>query len=382
MNLPQNLIWQSVDWPKLTAADPAIAMAMLEARQSHGEVVGKLSAIGLQLSEAMVQDVFVQDVLATSAIEGEVLNPESVRSSVLRGLGLSDAGHVTPSRRYVDGLVDVIKDATDHCDAALDHDRLCRWHAALFPGGTSGIRRILVGHYREHADEMQIVSGKIGREVIHYTAPPSEQVKSEMDDFLHWFEASKGSCQDGISRAAIAHLWFESIHPFEDGNGRLGRTVMDMALMQGLGPTARIYSMSNQMMINRSAYYDALNLAQRGTTDVSAWVMWFATTFTSACRYAAQLIDQAIKKGQFWHEHAQKDINPRQRKILQRLLDDGDAGFIGGLNVEKYAKMTSASKATATRDLTQLVANQMLFSKGQGKALRYYINVQGWQHGL
>ena len=324
--------------------------------------------------------------MATSAIEGEALNPDSVRSSVLRHLGL-DSDESAPVSRQVDGLVDVMEDATQNFADALDKDRLCRWHAALFPTGASGLRRIRVGHYRDHADPMQIVSGLPGREVVHYTAPPSSQMDSQMQAFLDWFASTRpgqvragASPLDGIARAAIAHLWFESIHPFEDGNGRIGRAIIDLALAQDAAAPQRLISLSHQLLAQRRGYYDALQVAQHGGTDVSAWVLWFVQQYLHACDHTGSLIQVALDKSRFWAQHASTELNARQRKVVQRLLDDGDGGFLGGLNAEKYIKITRTSKATATRDLTSLVNEGLLFTRGQGKALRYFVNVPGWAH--
>jgi Fic family protein len=302
----------------------------------------------------------------------------------MRHLGLADTG---PHDRHVDGLVQVIGDASAAFDTSLDHDRLYRWHSALFPGGTSGITRIAVGRYRDHADPMQIVSGRPGKERVHYEAPPSARVPAEMRRFLQWFASTapasgKVAEMDGLARAAIAHLWFETIHPFEEGNGRIGRAIVDMAIAQDMGSPLRLYSLSRQLLESRAAYYDALNRAQRGTGDVTEWVAWFVTQIAAACLRSSQVIDRAIEKSRFWASHARIDLKPRQRKVLQRLLDDGDGGFEGGLSAEKYMKMTAVSKATATRDLTELLASGLLWTHGQGKALRYFISVPGWLHGV
>ncbi len=349
----------------------------------HGVVEGKAMAIGLGSTSQVALDALSDEVLATAAIEGVRLPLDVVRSSVMRRLGLTTSG---PFDRQVDGLVAVINDATTAFDLPLDEDRLCRWQSALFPGGTSGIHRIAVGRYRDHDDPMQIVSGTPGREVVHYEAPPSKGVPAQMKRFLTWFAkfspAPDGKPIDGFARAAIAHLWFESIHPFEDGNGRIGRAIVDMAMAQHLRQPVRLYSLSRQLLTSRSAYYDALNQAQRGNTDVTAWVQWFARQCTAACHEANHVIDQAIEKRRFWERHEGSKLHERQRRVLQRLLDDGDGGFLGGLNAEKYMKMTGVSKATATRDLSEMVAGRQLWCHGMGKAMRYYINVPGWSHGV
>jgi Fic family protein len=234
---------------------------------------------------------------------------------------------------------------------------------------------------------MQIVSGPPGKEVIHYEAPPSRHVAKEMARFLTWFAKTtpvpgRSPEIDGLARAAIAHLWFESIHPFENGNGRIGRAIVDMAIAQDHRAQVRLYSLSRQLLESRSGYYDALNAAQRGTGDATDWVVWFAHQYSLACARSSSVIDRAIEKVRFWAHHAGVELNERQRKVLQRLLDDGDGGFLGGLNAEKYTKLTSTSKPTATRDLADLVRAGLLWTTGRGKAMRYYVNVPGWGHGV
>lgn len=380
----QLYIWQHDRWPELTydleVAGPAVAAG----RRLQGELEGKASAIGIDRKGEVTAEVLAQEVMATAAIEGEKLDPTAVRSSVMRHLGLADTG---PHDRNVDGLVEVLGDAGTAFRQPLDHDRLQRWQSALFPGGTRGITRIAVGRYRDHADPMQIVSGRLGSEKVHYEAPPSARVPAEMDRFLEWFAGTapasgKPPKMDGLVRAALAHVWFESIHPFEDGNGRIGRAIVDMAIAQDQGSPLRLYSLSRRLLECRAAYYDALNHAQRGTGDVTAWVAWFVEQIGAACMRSGQVIDRAIEKSRFWAGHATAGLRPRQRKVLQRLLDDGDGGFEGGLNAEKYMRMTAVSKATATRDLTEMLAANLLWAHGQGKGVRYFINVPGWSHGV
>ena len=377
-------IWQQPRWPALSFDHQRVGPALSHARRMQGVIEGKARAIGIERDGQIARAVMEEEVIATAAIEGEKLDPVAVRSSVMRRLGLASTG---PQDRHVDGLVDVINDATRGFDAPLDDDRLHRWQSALFPGGTSGIRRIAVGRYRDHKEPMQIVSGSPGKEVIHYEAPPSRQVAAEMARFLAWFASTTplpGRLPDidGLARAAIAHLWFESIHPFEDGNGRIGRAIVDMAIAQDHRSPVRLYSLSRQLLESRGAYYDALNAAQRGTGDATDWVMWFALQYAQACELSSGLIDRAIEKARFWADHAGIALNERQRKVLQRLLDDGDGGFLGGLNAEKYSKIAGASKPTATRDLADLVKGGLLWTTGQGKALRYHVNVPGWSHGV
>jgi len=383
-------VWQRPGWPDLRYDAAAASPALLRARESKGKLHGMAHAIGIEGLEEVMQELWTREALSTSAIEGEKLDIAVVRSSVLKRLGADEYG---PIERHVDGLVEVMQDAITGHARPLDADRLCRWQSALFPGGTSGIRRIAVGRFRDHADPMQIVSGLPGREVVHYTAPPSAQVAREIEAFLAWFAATapkpaRGSARtanapliDGIARAAMAHLWFETVHPFEDGNGRIGRAIADMALAQDDGGSLRLYSLSRQLLLERRTYYDALAAAQAGDADVTSFVIWFADVFSGACDASMQVIEASLEKSRFWASHARQSLNERQRRLLQRLLDAGDGGFPGGLNVEKYLKMIKASKPTATRDLADLVKQGMLHTAGRGKALRYYISVPGWKHG-
>lgn len=393
-------IWQQAAWPTLVVDAASLAPDLDLARLAQGKLLGLLDAIGLGQAQALRQELWVQEALATAAIEGQQLNLVSVRSSVAHRLGLADApGH----DRDVEGLVLVMQDAVDNCQASLDLDRLCRWQSALFPGGTSGITRIVVGRLRDHADAMQIVSGPMGRELVHYTAPPSSQVAEEMNKFLTWFEASRpraGAAPSlhGIARAAVAHLWFESIHPFEDGNGRLGRAVVDMALAQDMlahdlratVAQMRVFGMARQMLKTRAAYYDALNLTQRkpllladgSAIDVTSWVRWFVQAFTQGCVASQTVVRQAVDKSAFRMKAAACDLNARQHKVLDRLLEAGNTelggGFLGGMTTDKYAKITGTSKATASRDLTDLAAKGLLRVEGVGKATRYAVTVPGW----
>lgn len=380
-------IWQQPDWPLFRFDVVAAGGALQVARQHLGEALGLAQALGLPALDGMLQDLWVSEAVATAAIEGERLDLATVRSSVLRRLGLGDPAG--PTSRSVDGLVAMMQDATAGFDLPLDADRLCRWQSALFPGGTSGVQRIAVGRFRDHADAMQIVSGPLGREVVHYTAPPSAAVPAQMARFLDWLEATRprGDAQrqqdgglDGITRAALAHLWFESIHPFEDGNGRIGRAIADMVLAQDLGRPIRLVSLSGQLQASRRAYYDALNAAQTGGLDVTPWVLWFIDQFGLACDRSKQVMLGALQRQQFWISHAGTPLNERQRKVVQRLLDAGDGGFLGGLTAAKYIKMTGVSKATATRDLGELQRHGLLRTQGVGKALRYQVNVPQWLH--
>lgn len=387
-------IWQQSDWPNFKAQGLGVQDALLRARKKQGEVIGQANAIGLKGAQELIQSRYIQEIIATSAIEGEKLNLDSVRSSVFRKLGVVLANDIAPLDKKVDGLVDILQDALESREIDLDTEKLFQWHQALFPGKINTRSRIKVGDFRDHEDPMQIISGRQGKEIVHFTAPPSARVEADIKRFLDWFNKTRPNLQaatnsknssnqmDGLTRAAIAHLWFETIHPFEDGNGRLGRAIVEMAMAQDAQSGEKLYSLSEQMMANRLSYYDALNSAQHGNLDISEWVIWFAHACELACEASCEVMKNAIEKSHFWAQHSDAQLNERKKKIIQRLLDDGDGGFLGGLNAEKYMKITGSSKATATRDLSDLVESKMLFSVGHGKALRYYINIPGWTHGL
>ena len=381
-------IWQHSAWPQLTVDDSQLADALAQARLEQGRLLGQLEAIGLEQMHEISRDLWVQDTIATAAIEGEQLNVMSVRSSVARRLGLADAAS---SDRAVDGLVELMEDASRNFAVPLTDDRLRRWQAALFAGSTldgfAGIRRIAVGRYRDHAEAMQIVSGISGRQMVHYEAPASRDVSREMKAFLAWFNAPKMSglareqkqtSMNGLVRAAMAHLWFETIHPFEDGNGRVGRAIADLALAQDVGAAVRVFSLSTQLQELRSDYYDALNAAQRGGLDITPWVLWFVQCFTKGCVHSQEVVRAAMQKARFWQRATACALNERQRQVLTRLLGAGDGGFTGGMTSEKYSKLTQVSKPTATRDLTQLQSWGLLVVTGVGKATRYAVAVEGW----
>lgn len=400
---PTRYLWQQPGWPALQVDAAALAPALESARMEQGRLLGLLDAIGLWPAQEIARELWVQEALATAQIEGQQLDLGAVRSSVARRLGLDDDAPTAPNRS-VEGLVDVMQDAVERCTAPLDADRLWRWQSALFPGGTSGIQRITVGRWRDHEDPMQIVSGPIGREVVHYQAPPSHQVASEMAQFMEWFETTRPSVDaqgaleglNGLVRAAVAHLWFETVHPFEDGNGRIGRALADMALAQDLAArqtgaaghgqpqrfSAPIFGMARRMLVKRSAYYDALNAAQKGLPDVTPWVLWFVQAFAQGCIASQAVVRQAVDKAAFRGRMAGADINARQTKVLDRLLAAGSVelggGFLGGLTADKYTKLASTSKPTATRDLADLVDKGLLLVTGQGKGTRYAIAVPGW----
>ncbi|MCE9657507.1 MAG: Fic family protein [Burkholderiales bacterium] len=368
-------IWQQPDWPELRYEAAQIGRAVGAARRAQGRVEGRLSAIGLAARRQLVAESWAQEALATAAIEGERLDLGAVRSSVCRRLGV-DVARTSRVPRDVEGLLDVMEDAVEHAAEPLTDARLQAWQRALFPTGFSGLTPVRVNAYRAGRRPMQIVSGAVGRERVHYEAPPSRSVAAEMKRFLRWF--NEGSESDPLVRAALAHLWFETIHPFEDGNGRVGRAIVDLTLARDSGEASRMVRISQQLSMHREGYYEQLQRAQHGGLDVTPWVAWFVAQVHEACETAASVVDLALAKARFWTTHAEKDLNARQRKVLQALLDAGPGGFEGGMNTRKYEAMTGTSRATSSRELIELTRLGFLVVVGGGRSTRYYVNLAGW----
>ncbi len=378
MNSTQfSYVWAQPGWPKFRLDLAALSRPLAEARKEQGILLGKAQAIGIEAIRAALSDIWTDEALATALIEGEKLNLDAVRSSVARRLGLATApaGRVA---RNVEGLLDVMADATDRADQPLTAARLCAWQAALFPTGRSGLHEIVVGAFRSKSDPMQVVSGSGARARVHYVAPPAASVAAAMDGFLQWFEKTKAGSKDGIIRAAIAHLWFETVHPFEDGNGRVGRAIVDLALAQDSGTPSRLYRLSRQFEIHRSEYYDELEKAQQGDLEITGWVSWFIVQFHRACREAGEVIERSLQKARFWSGHTGVELNARQRKIVNALLDAGPGAFEGGMSTRKYASLAPTSRATASRELIDLMTKGLLISAGVGKATKYFVAVPGW----
>ena len=368
-------IWQQPGWPALAYDAGAIHADLQNAHLTRSFVAGRLSAIGLEEGRRLAAESWAQEAVATAAIEDERLDLDAARSSICRRLGL-EGTHRSRVPRQVEGLLDVMEDALGSAGAALTDARLRSWQQSLFPTGFSGLNRVLVEAYRTGPEPMRIVSGPIGRERVHYEAPPSRAVAREMKRFLSWFNARTEP--DALVRAALAHLWFETIHPFEDGNGRVGRAVIDMTLAHDVVPLGRMVRISQQLKDNRSEYYDELQRAQCGGLDVTRWILWFVAQMTAACEKAVRAVDSTLAKARFWATNADKDLNARQRKVVNGLLDAGPRGFEGGLNTRKYEAMTATSRATASRELIELAKLGLLASTGAGRSTRYHVNLEGW----
>ena len=371
----QALIWQQPGWPNLRYDATGVASAVALARRAQGSVEGKLAAIGFEQRQEIAAETWTQEAVSTAAIEGERLDLEAVRSSIARRLGATQArGINTP--RHVDGLLDVMDDAVTQANKPLTHERLYAWQAALFPTGYSGMSQIRVGGYRMHAEPMQIVSGRIGRETVHYEAPPSAAVPAQMDRLLAWLDGPAEP--NGLVKAALAHLWFETIHPFEDGNGRVGRAIVDLVLTRDAGEPNRVLRLSEQLLARRGEYYEQLERAQHGALDVTDWVVWFTEQIQAAFDAASSVIDLSLAKAMFWNQHRAKDLSPRQRKAVNVLLDAGPGGFVGGMSTRKYESLTGAARATASRDLVELAGLGLLVQVGAGRGTRYYLQIEGW----
>lgn len=360
--MPHGWIWQQADWPHFRWDAGRLSSALARARLAQGKAIGASCVLAEELTQEAMATILVEEGVTTSAIEGEPLELDTVRSSVARHLGLPTAGLPTPPRA-VDGLIDVLLDATQHHDLRLTTDRLKGWQAALFPTGYSGLQPIRAGELRGE-QPMQVVSGRIGREKVHFVAPPREGLEAELARFLEWFNSPPDG--DGLIRAGLAHLWLVTLHPFEDGNGRLARAITDMALSQDEQQRMRIFSLSAQILRERESYYSILERTQREDLDVTAWLSWFLQQVEAAANASEKTIAKTLAKARFWLHHQAVELNERQRKVLNRLLDAGPHGFEGGMTTRKYMGMTKTSRATAYRELTELVESGCLQPMGGG----------------
>lgn len=367
MNSGENLyIWQATDWPAWHYDLAVLAGPLAEVSRAQGLLMGRLVDVGLALRDQASLGALTDDVVKTSAIEGELLNVESVRSSIARRLGV-DVGALAPVDRHVEGVVEMVLDASMRCDAPLTAQRLFGWHAALFPTGYSGMTKISVGAWRDDANgPMRVLSGSMTRPRIHYEAPLAERLPFEMARFLNW--ANETTAEPALLKAALSHLWFVTLHPFDDGNGRIARALGDLFLARADGSTQRFYSMSAQIQRERKDYYDALERTQKGTLDVTLWLTWFLGALNRAVQSAHGTLNGVLVKARFWQKWAGTPLNARQIKLLNRLLD----GFDGKLTSSKWAAIAKCSADTALRDINELVALGMLRrAAGGGRSTGY-----------
>ena len=359
-------IHELANWPGFRWNHARIAEQLVSVSRRQGRLIGRMEALGFQLRAEATLASLTEEVIKSSEIEGEALDREQVRSSIALRLGM-DIGALAAADRNVDGVVEMMLDATQNFEQPLTGKRLFGWHAALFPTGRTGMRKIAVGGWRTAASgPMQVVSGPAGREPIHYQAPEAQRLGAETRAFLKWFNAKES--MDAVLKAAVAHLWFVTIHPFEDGNGRIARAIAEMALARADGTPRRFYSMSAQIRVERKAYYDILESTQKGDLDITAWLQWFLACLDRAFERAEDVLATVLRKARFWEAHAAEAFNTRQRDMLYRLL----YGFQGKLTSSKWAALTKASQDTALRDINDLLERGLLAKDaGGGRSTSY-----------
>lgn len=359
-------IWQQTSWPTFTWNERGLVTCLAHVSRQQGKLLGRMAGLGFELRSEAHLRTMTEEVVKSSEIEGEKLDREQVRSSIARRLGM-DVGGLVPADRHVDGIVEMMLDATGNCGSELTEERLFAWHAALFPTGRSGMSKIRVGMWRDDSSgPMQVVSGPMGREKVHYQAPPAALIPNEIATFLDWF-AHPGDT-DPLLVAGLAHLWFVTIHPFDDGNGRIARAIADMALARADQTGQRFYSMSAQIRQERKDYYDMLEHTQKGTLDVTRWQEWFLSCLGRAIESAQETVGAVLDKARFWERFARQPLNERQIHMLNKLLD----GFEGKLTTSKWAKITKCSQDTAYRDILDLIDRGALRKdEGGGRSTSY-----------
>jgi Fic family protein len=361
-------IHQVPQWPKFIWDEKKLSYLLGNVRHLQGRLLGKMEGMGFALQNEASLQTLTEDVLKTSEIEGEILNADQVRSSIARKFGMEVAGLV-PSDRNVDAVVEMMLDATQRYQHELSEERLFGWHSALFPTGRSGMYKIVVSNWRDNdkTDPMQVVSGAMGKEKIHYQAPNSDILFAEMKAFLKWYNTFNDN--DPVVKAGIAHLWFVTIHPFDDGNGRIARAITDMQLARADGSAQRFYSMSAQIRLERNKYYEVLESTQKGTIDITEWLYWFLDCFGRAISATDEALAKILFKAKFWDYLKKKTLNERQKLMLNKLLD----GFDGRLNSSKWAEITKCSQDTAGRDIQALLDQNVLIKEDAGGRSTSYI---------
>ena len=359
------------DWPRFHWTAESLTQGLSSVRFKQGQLLGRMEALGFSFQKEAVLQTLTSDVLRSSEIEGEILDKAQVRSSIARHLGL-DIGALPPADRSVEGIVEMMLDATQNYNEPLTKKRLLGWHASLFPTGYSGIRKTKVGAWRDDAKgPMQVVSGPLGRERVHFEAPAANRIEQEMAAFIKW--SNHDDKTDLVLRAGIAHLWFVTIHPFEDGNGRIARAIADMMLARSESSRQRFYSMSAQIRDERKIYYEILERTQKGTLDITEWLDWFLGCLDHALDNAWNTLGTVLRKARFWESHVDAPFNERQRKILNKMLD---GVFEGKLTSSKWAKMTECSQDTALRDILDLVERNILIKdSGGGRSTSYSLSI-------
>lgn len=359
-------LYKQDSWPDFKWNNEALLVLLGKVRNLQGKIVGKMELLGFELRGEAVLKTLTLDVIKSTEIEGEILNPNQVRSSLARRLGMDISGLIS-SDRNVDGVVDMMLDATQHFDKPLTTERLFNWHCSLFPTGRNGMHKIIVGKWRDDSKgPMQIVSGAIGREKVHYQAPDATEVEKEMSLFIEWFNSEDKI--DPVLKAGLAHLWFVTIHPFEDGNGRITRAITDMLLARADGISQRFYSMSAQIRLERKEYYNILEQSQKGSLYVTSWLQWFLNCLMNALHASDEILAKVFNKHQFWTKHATQILNDRQILLLNKLLDR----FDGKLTTSKWAKIAKCSADSALRDIQDLISKQILCKEpSSGRSTSY-----------
>lgn len=358
-------IWQRSEWPEFRWDAEALLEPLARLSRKHGKLNGTMSMLGFNEKSQLMLSSMTDELISSSEIEGVTLDPRSVRSSIARRLGVESDGLLAEDH-YVEGLVDVMLDAIHNCRVPLTEERFFGWHAALFPTGRSGMYKITVADWRQGEEPMQVVSGAFGHERVHYEAPPTCKVAEEMNRLIEWFNTTS---QSPFIVSAVAHLWFVTIHPFDDGNGRISRTMADMALARIDESPTRYYSISAEINRNKKAYYDILERIQKGDLDITEWILWFFSCLEGAIGRASGILERTLQKASYWNRFGCVEINERQRKVINRLWD----GFEGKLTSSKWAKICGCSQDTALRDINDLIAKGMLLDSGEGGRSANYL---------
>ncbi len=366
-------IWQQSNWPHFIWKTEVLLPFLSKARLEQGKLLGRMKELGFEVIQEAGADILIEEVIKTSEIEGAYLSHDLVRSSVAKRLGLPSFG-LPQASRSIDDVVDILIDATKNYNQPLTAERIRSWQAALFPTGYSGLLRIQVGEWRSGEDPMQVVSGAIGKENLHFEAVPSSRVEDEMDEFLTWWKTSQDKI-DGLLRAGLAHFYFVTVHPFEDGNGRIARALTDMALAQDEKISTRFYSLSSQIMKEKKEYYDILEQSQRGDMNITAWLVWFLTSYARSLESSSNLISKVLDKASFWKYFSQTTLSDRQRKVMNVLLNAGKNEFEGGLTTRKYSSIAKVSRATAFREITNLLEKKVIIQNpSKGRSTSYNLN--------
>lgn len=360
-------IYQNTDWHSFRWCGDKIQNLLLEIKKSQGYLLGKMDSLGFDVKNNALLQILTENIIKSSEIEGQILDKHLVRSSIAKRLGI-DIGGETPVSRDIEGVVEMMLDATQNYSAEMTKDRLIGWHAALFPTGYSGMYKINVGNYRtDELGPMQVISGYEGKEKIHYEAPPASILENEMDEFLNYINTNNE--YDSLIKAGIVHLWFVILHPFDDGNGRIARALTDMILARSDDSKFRFYSMSSQIQKNRKSYYEVLEKTQKGSMDITNWLLWFLENLLIAIQSSGEITDKVLQKAEFWQKNSNLVFNERQIKVLNRFMDN----FEGNLTTTKWAKMCNCSQDTASLDINDLIAKKIMKKVGKGRATHYLL---------